>query len=236
MPPHEWATAMRVRLGADVVVTERVCRACGERVLDQQGYHALCCAKGESTKGHYRVRDELAAAFAEADPTVACEVSGLAPSRPELRPADVLTWAAHPSKAVAVDVMVKAPNATGAGHDCTEAGKREKLDHYGDILGELERQGIVYAPAVFSAYGRRHPDVTKMLLEAARRAARHRGCATPNALMRRWCARLGVAVWRRAANMVHRWLLPADGAAGSHHPEEAEQEDGEDDEWLLPSG
>ena len=102
--------------------------------------------------------------------------------------------------------MVKAPEATGAGHDCTETGKQDKLEKYGPIIPELEAQGIRFTPAVFSAYGRRHPDVTAMLQEAARRAARHYGCADPSSLRRRWERSLAVATWRRAAAMVHRCL------------------------------
>jgi hypothetical protein len=76
---------------------------------------------------------------------------------------------------LAVDVMVKSPATAGVEGDCTELGKREKLDRYGPYLDELERTGIRYAPAVFSAFGRRHPDVSKMLRQAALRAARRRG-------------------------------------------------------------
>ncbi|CAK0836790.1 unnamed protein product, partial [Prorocentrum cordatum] len=131
-------TAMRIRPGCSFAHAERLCAACGERVLDPQGYHALCCVRGESTRGYYCVRDAPAAPFAAADATTACEVPGLVPSAPELRPADVLTQAAHPRLTSAVDVLVKSPNATGAGFDCTEAGKREKLERYASVLPELE--------------------------------------------------------------------------------------------------
>ena len=125
--------------------------------------------------------------------------------------------------------MVKAPEAAGSGSDCTEAGKQEKLHRYETILPELEAQGIRYAPAVFSAYGRRHPDVTAMLQEAARRAARHYGCPKPLGLRRRWERSLAVAVWRRAAAMVHRCLGGDEGleAAATHDAaalEEAREE------------
>ena len=59
--------------------------------------------------------------------------------------------------------MVKLLNAIGAGIDCTEAGKREKLERYVIVLLEFEAQGIRYALVVFSSYGCRYPDVTKML-------------------------------------------------------------------------
>ena len=80
--------------------------------------------------------------------------------------------AESPSETLAVDVMVKCPNAAGAGLDCTESGKQEKISYYGQAVSELEDQGISYAPAVFSSFGRRHPDVTKMIHQAAVRVAR----------------------------------------------------------------
>ena len=157
------------------------------------------------------------------------------PSQPTWRPADILTLAAHPRQTTAVDVMVKSPNATGAGLDCTEAGKREKLDRYSSVLGELERQGITYEPAVFSAFGRRHPDVTRMLNEASRRVARHRGCAFPKLLKRGWSRDLAVAVWRRAASMVHRCLHTAESEAAAAG-DRANQDEDDEDAWLLPVG
>ena len=234
MPPREWTTAMRLRLGCNFTAMEMICGACGQHVVDKQGYHALCCAKGDSARGHYRVGDALLGAFASADTTAACEVPGLVPSQPGLRPADILTLAAHPRLAMAVDVMVKSPNATGAGHDCTEAGKREKLDHYRNILPELEAQGIWYAPAVFSAFGRRHPDVTRMLNEAARRVARHRGCTDKKELVRGWKKDLAVAVWKRAAAMVHRCFRHAadDSAAAAAHDED---DDSDTEEYAPPT-
>jgi hypothetical protein len=232
-----------VRLGCEVASAELLCGACGEHVLDKQAYHALCCAKGESTRGHNRVRNAMHLGFAAADASSACEVQGLVPSHPTLRPADILTQAAHPRLTAAVDVMVKSPNAGGAGHDCTEAGKREKLDNYRDILDELEAQVIRYMPAVFSSYGRRHPDVTDMMMEAARRAARQRGEVDHKVLLRRWQREVASQVWRRAANMVHKclnkhgevtekWLsgeaVPMEGDGDESEEETEEQEDAEE--------
>ena len=213
MPAQDWVRAMRIRLGCDHMGAEMVCAACGTHVLDRQAYHALCYANGESTRGHNRVRNELLTGFSAADPTSAAEVEGLVPSQPRLRPADILTGAAHPTLGVAVDVMVKAPNAGGAGQDCTETGKREKMERYGPVLHELRDQGIIYKPAVFSAYGRCHPDVTDMMTEAARRVARHRGFADWKPLFTRWRRQVAVQVWRRAAAMVTRCLTRDDREA-----------------------
>ena len=145
MAPHEWTTAVRLRLGANMIPTARVCGACGEQALDTQCYHAMCCAQGDSTRGHNLVRDVMAEAFALADPTTDKEVSGLIPSRPDLRPADILTQAAHTTLAVAVDVSVRCPIAAGAGDDCAEKGNADKLDHYHAFLEEMSHQGLTGA-------------------------------------------------------------------------------------------
>ena len=109
--------------------------------------------------------------FLAGDAATATETPGLIPSAPSLRPADILAGAANPSWQSAVDVMVKAPATVGYGVDVTEVGKREKLKKYSAYLDELEAEGIQYQPAVFSAYGRFHPDVATMLKTAAHRAA-----------------------------------------------------------------
>jgi hypothetical protein len=202
LPEADWLRAMRLRLGCMQVSTDILCAKCGERVLDKCAYHALCCARGESTRGHNRVRDVLHAGFAAADAGASIEVLGLIPSQPDLRPADVLTSAAKPNVTAAVDVGVSAPHSSGAGADCTESMRREKLRKYGQYLPELERQGIEYAPATFSAYGRRHPCVTEMMTLAARVAARRRGLGSHAALLRRWYRSVTCEIWRRASRMI----------------------------------
>ena len=218
LAPDEWTTCIRMRIGAPVLSSARVCAACGENVLDTLGYHALCCAKAESTKGHYAVRNALAKAFVAGDPATELETEGLIPSAPTLRPADILTQAGHPHKIMAVDVMVKCPYATAAGHDCAENGKREKINRYAAFAPELDRQGIWYAPAVFSSFGRRHPDVTTMLHEAARRVARRQGTGQQPELVRRWYRTVTAEVWSRAARMVHRCIMPVDTADEEFQP------------------
>ena len=212
LPEAEWLTAVRVRLGCAIVSGEQVCRCCGEHVLDRQCYHATCCSMAESTKGHNRLRDSLHAGFSVSDPGAEREVEGLIPSAPRLRPADILTIAAHETSLVAVDVGVKAPHSRDAGLDCTEAMKHVKLRYYEDHLGELERQGILFKPATFSTFGRRHPDTTKIMLLAARRAARYRGMSDHRSLLKRWHRSVAAEAWRRVAKMVHA-CLPGDSVA-----------------------
>ena len=168
---EDWIIAMRLRLGASIFSSPQCCHLCGECVLDTKGYHALCCARGESTVGHNRVRDVFHAGFHLADPTSEIEVPGLVVSAPTLRPADVLTHAAIRGELTAVDVGVSCPNASGAGSDSTETMKQDKLDRYGPYLQELSAQGITYRPAMLSCYGKFHPDASQMMETACQLAA-----------------------------------------------------------------
>ena len=149
------------------------------------------------------------AGFSVSDPGAAMEVDGLIPSAPELRPADVLTVAAHETALAAVDVGIAAPHSLDAGLDCTETMKQNNLRKYEDYLPELERQGTIYKPATISSYGRRHPDTTEMMTLAARRAARYRGLPDHRSLLNRWFRSLAAEVWRRVASMV-RACMPGD--------------------------
>eukprot|EP00972_Heterocapsa_arctica_P051283 7541434-Heterocapsa_arctica.AAC.1 len=69
MTPQNWFTGMRIRLGCHFAARERICEACGVKIIDKCCYHATTCAKAESTRGHYLVRDALARPFAQADAT-----------------------------------------------------------------------------------------------------------------------------------------------------------------------
>eukprot|EP00972_Heterocapsa_arctica_P082080 12096602-Heterocapsa_arctica.AAC.1 len=105
MAPQKWVTSIRIRLGCHFTAAERICGACGNRILDKCCYHATTCAQAESTRGHYLARDALARPFAQADATTECETEGLVPSCPNLRPADIFTQAAHSTLQTAVDIM-----------------------------------------------------------------------------------------------------------------------------------
>ena len=48
LPDSEWIVAMRLRLGALVIPVDGLCGYCGERCMDSNGYHSLCCALGEA--------------------------------------------------------------------------------------------------------------------------------------------------------------------------------------------
>lgn len=61
--PQQFITCLRLRLGLAVVPYEgpAKCSECGrEYNAEEMGPHALCCGRGQSVKGHNRVRDHLA--------------------------------------------------------------------------------------------------------------------------------------------------------------------------------
>ncbi len=135
LPEEDWLRAMRLRLGCAHLSHDLLCASCGERVLDRKAYHDPCCARGESTRGHNRVRDVMHSGFVASDPGASVEVLGLIPSHPDRRPADVLTTAAQPNKITAVDVGITAP---GAGEDCVESMRQEKVRKHSPYFPELE--------------------------------------------------------------------------------------------------
>ena len=84
----------------------------------------------------------------------------------------------------------------------TQSMLEAKTEKYSPYMAELELQGIEYAPATLSAYGRCHPCVTQMLTQAAREAARRKGHGRHAAMLRRWYRSLACEIWRRASRMV----------------------------------
>ena len=201
MTPEEFTVALKIRFGCDLFLEPRVCPLCAAQVLDRHGFHATCCAKGEATRGHNCVRDELLNCIQEADPAAELETSGLVAPRPNRRPADILTGCALPGTLASLDMCVASPHASGAGADCCAAAVSRKLAEYADDIPFLEQQGMTYAPMVWSCYGREHEACTRMLKAVARQAARRKGLLSHDELLSRFRQRLGVAIWRRAARM-----------------------------------
>ena len=170
--------------------------------MDVKGYHGLCCEMAESTIGHNRTRDCLADCFAQADPGTDTEVPGLCPRAPTLRPADILSKAAHPTQIVAVDVGIRAPHASTAGDEPLESMRSDKIIKYAPHLEDLRVQGIIFQPAIFSAYGRRHPSATQMIKLSVAKAIRRRGNVGGERLLRWWLRQISAEIWRRAAKMI----------------------------------
>ena len=200
----DFCTAVRLRIGADVVPPEHVCACCGE-VMGADGKHALRCAPGESTRGHYSVTSVVHVLASLSDPASCAEPRGLVPSRPALRPADVLTSAAF-SHLAALDVCVASPDAEGAGTDACAAGAVRKTAHYKDVIEELQDEGYTYHPLVWSSWGRPGHDAESAVRTLAAAVARRRGLGDGHALEARAKGLIGAAIWRRAAAMVRTCL------------------------------
>ena len=194
---------MRARLGACHSDEAQVCGCCGSAILGPFCTHAFCCAPGERTRGHNDVRDALLDFARLGDSTAEPEVLGLIASAPDLRPADVLTTALGGDQSTALDVSVAAPDAIGAGDDCTESKCRKKFDRYARFASELGEHQIVYRPVVWSCFGREHADTSSVMIALAHRAARRRGLADFRPLLSAARASIGVALARRIARMVH---------------------------------
>ena len=205
LEPRLYSVAVRLMLGAEMVSDDALCGGCGKRVLDPCAAHATCCHGAAVTIGHNRIRDLLAMGFAVADPATSIEPAGLVASKPDLRPADILTRSVRPSGFAAIDVGVASPHAAYAGDDCLDAMRQRKLAHYGEaVLDELAAEGIEYTPALISCYGRRSTTLSRLICTAALRAARVRGLACGTAIEARWKRSVAVEVWRRAACLVLR--------------------------------
>ena len=217
-----------------------VCPRCNATTLQQSCIHALCCSRSESTKGHYCVRDEVLALVHLADSSASTEIRELIPDRPNLRPADIFTSAAIPGRMAALDIGICSPDAGHAGDDCCEEMMRAKLRTYSLYESSLNAQGITYKPLVFSCYGRCHPDCVLTLDYVARRAARQRGLCNFTGLLHRARRNISVAIWRRAAKMVHA-CLPQQSRESTDllfgvDPSQSRVEEGTADRIVVRSG
>ena len=169
--------------------------------------HALCCAIGESTAGHYTVVRALVDGLRVADSGVVTEVRGLVETS-SARPADVYTSAALPGRDAALDVTIAAQDAAGAGADCCATAFRGKLRKYAKLLGPLARENVGFRPMVWSAEGRSHPVVGRVLAYAADLATRKHPDACGKTFVQRWRREIAVAIQKRKARMF-KACLPA---------------------------
>ena len=102
--PDLYLTAIKLRIGVPLFGESFECFRCKLKDMDIFGYHALCCAKGESTRGHNSVRDSILELVHLADPSAEIEIQNLFPDAPTLRPADIFTIAALPGRTAALDI------------------------------------------------------------------------------------------------------------------------------------
>jgi hypothetical protein len=231
---QEYIEAVRVRLGAGGPADGGLCGSCGVAFLDSSGVHAAGCCLGEATRGHHAVRDILFEASLTVDPSTEREPEGLVPSRPALRPADVLSPAARPSCLAALDVGVTSPLAATAGEDAAESMYERKLAERRPIEAELEAQGIRYMPVVWTTFGRAHAEAEAVLRHLAKKTARRRGGDSTNSVLHRLLSDIGVVLARRAARMsLACWPRAAAEAGASGNSAE---EGGIDDHWALAPG
>ena len=143
MSSFDFATAVRIRLGAGGPDEEVICANCGEATLGRSARHALLCARGPCNRGHNEVRDDVYAFASSIDASTELEPVGLESSRPALRPADVLTGVPDPSgRLAALDVGIIAPHAQGAGDDCVQTMVDREQKRADGFREELERAGI----------------------------------------------------------------------------------------------
>ena len=110
MPPLEWLTATRRRLGIDVFPVERQCGFCLWDRCDTKGNHATMCIGGAScTLRHNEVRSTLAKALGNAGFETGYEHGGgLNDGR---KPGDIIAYNWKGTKHLLVDVAVVNPLA-----------------------------------------------------------------------------------------------------------------------------
>ena len=142
------------------------------------------------------------------DPETVSEPLGLIPSRPSLRPADILTSAATGSLA-ALDVGVCSPEASGAGLDCCAAMYRRKRQTYAPFEDELRQGGLRYQPLVWSCYGRAHVEAVDTLQGLARTAAWRLGISDWRPMFHRARCAISVEIQKRIVAQVRR-CMPGD--------------------------
>jgi hypothetical protein len=222
----EYVTAVRLRLGCGGPEEPAICGNCGNSIIACDGEHGLLCAKGESTRGHNAIRDELHNMALPVDANAETEPEGLIASHPRLRPADVLTGAFHNGRLAAVDVGVICPSAAGAGVDCVATMDQRKRDRMEPFRGELDRAGVEFHPFAVSCWGRLHPTASQMLHRLAKRTARRQGLTNQRAVFHQLNARITTEVMRRAARMVLHCLPHVSDDAGAYQ--------GGSDELLSP--
>ena len=239
--PDEYVTAVRLRLGCGGPQDPAICGNCGTAVIACNGVHGLLCAKGDSTRGHNAIRDELHCMATPVDANAETEPEGLIASQPRLRPADVLTGAFHNGRLAAVDVGVICPSASGAGIDCVVTMDQRKRERMEPFREELEASGVEYHPFAVSCWGRLHPGAEQMLQNLAKRTARRQGLSCQREVVQRLRARITTEVMRRAARMVLSCLpravpdeLEAQAASNTAPSHDAEARAGDPGTTALP--
>jgi hypothetical protein len=195
---EEFIEAVRVRLGTGGPGEATLCQCCGEHVLDPSGRHASTCALGEATRGHNGIKNVLFAYAQIADPQSELEPTHVIASRPQDRPADILSAAT--GRLSALDVGVTSLAVGSSGGAAAETMWCRKLLERQPFEAELAASGIEYVPLILTHFGLLHPKTDGALSAVARHVSRRRGVAK-KAVERQLRARIGAAIARRAARM-----------------------------------
>ena len=187
------------------------CRICG-KCMSTTLSHALCCAPAESTAGHYCVVRSAVDGLRVADASVVTEVRGLVEDS-SARPADIYTKAAILGRDAALDVSIASQDAINAGEDCCRTAFNKKLRKYARLLGPMARDGIAFRPLIWSAEGRPHPVVDRVIGFASELASRKHADSNAQQFAQRWRREIAVALQKRLARMV-RACMPAPNRRG----------------------
>eukprot|EP00929_Paragymnodinium_shiwhaense_P026577 TRINITY_DN1578_c0_g1_i1.p1 TRINITY_DN1578_c0_g1~~TRINITY_DN1578_c0_g1_i1.p1 ORF type:complete len:384 (+),score=60.22 TRINITY_DN1578_c0_g1_i1:335-1486(+) len=202
----DFTTAVKHRLGAHFTSEPVQCRVCGD-LMSTTASHALCCAPAESTAGHYTVVRATLDGLRVADSSAVTEVRGLVENS-TARPADIYTNAAIPGRDAALDITIVSQDALAAGEDCCATAFRRKIRRYRDLLEPLARDGVAFRPMVWSAEGRPHPVVGRVIAFASELASRKHPETSARSFAQRWRREIAVAIQKRLARMVQA-CLPA---------------------------
>ena len=207
----QFITCLRMRLGMAPESYDGAakCSACDREVTAEwMGIHALCCAKGQSVKGHNRVRDHLADLAKISDATTSTEQkvgSAAGAAAENWRPADILT-SASPFGGVgsaALDVGITCPLAASAqeGQDAVDMYRTKKIRKYKVIA---ERAHWQYHPVIMSCFGRPHVESVRLVRRLAQAAGRKFGVEDVARIEERWWKHCSTLLAERVADMVLR--------------------------------
>jgi len=211
LQPQQFITCLRLRLGLPVAAysgPER-CTAClGQFTDDAIGPHALCCARGQATVGHNRVRDHVADLAKISDSNTSIEESSAAAigSDARVRPADILTSATPLGRAgsAALDIGICCPHTRvsvrrGGAVDVLDEYHLAKVSKYHAVAAGA---GWGYYPMTMTCYGRPHHTTIAIVHKLAMAAARRFGVEDSAKIEENWWRNCSTLLAERAARMV----------------------------------
>ena len=97
---------------------------------------------------------------------------------------------------------VASQDAINAGVDCCKTACNKKLRKYAMLLGSMARDGIAFRPLIWSAEGRPHPVVDRVIGFASELASRKHADSNAQQFTQRWRREITVALQKRFARMV----------------------------------